>query len=66
MMKSKSQVLQRKLVFAPEERDVYSQKVTLKELAPLGAKPGDGTIADAGQGDCAPTELNSKEGTVRL
>jgi hypothetical protein len=32
-------------------------------FAPLGAKSGDGTIPDAGKGDCAPTELKSKERT---
>ena len=32
-----------------------------KDLAPLGAKPGSGTIAEAGKRDCAPTELKSKE-----
>ena len=31
------------LVFAPEERDVYSHERRLKDLAPLGAKPGSGT-----------------------
>jgi len=35
-----------------------------KDLAPLGAKPGSGTIAKAGEGDCAPTELKSKERTA--
>ena len=37
-----------------------------EDLAPLGAKPGSGTIADAGKGDCAPTELRSKERTAKL
>ena len=37
-----------------------------KNLAPLGAKPGGGTIAEAGTGDCAPTELRSKERTAKL
>jgi len=37
-----------------------------KDLAPLGAKPGSGTIADAGKGDCAPTELRTKERTAKL
>ena len=37
-----------------------------KDLAPLGAKPDSGTIADAGEGDCAPTELRSKESTAKL
>jgi hypothetical protein len=31
------------LVFAPEERDVYSYERRSKEHAPLGAKPGSGT-----------------------
>jgi hypothetical protein len=44
-------------VFAPEERDVYSYERTPKDLAPLGAKPGSGTLAEAGKSDCAPTEL---------
>jgi hypothetical protein len=34
-------------VFAPEERDVYSTSAHPKVLAPLGAKPGSGTIAEA-------------------
>jgi hypothetical protein len=34
------QVEQVKFVFAPEERDVYSCRRPLKDLAPLGAKPG--------------------------
>ena len=33
-------------VFAPEERDVYSYECTRKDLAPLGAKPGSGTIGE--------------------
>jgi|ERR1700730_612760 len=37
-----------------------------KDLAPLGAKPGIGTIDDAGKGDCAPPELKSKEATAKL
>ena len=37
-----------------------------KDVAPLGAKPGSGTIADAGKGGCAPTELRSKERMARL
>jgi hypothetical protein len=37
-----------------------------KDLAPLGAKSGNGTFADAGKSDCAPTELRSKERTARL
>ena len=32
-----------------------------RDLAPLGAKPAGGTITEAGKGDCAPTELRSKE-----
>jgi hypothetical protein len=47
-------------VLAPEERDVYSYERTSKVFAPLGAKPGSGTIAEAGKSDCAPTELASK------
>ena len=31
-------------------------------LAPLGAKPGSRTSAEAGKSDCAPTELRSKKG----
>jgi hypothetical protein len=37
------------------ERDVYSHERTTKDLGPLGAKPGSGTIADAKKSDCAPT-----------
>lgn len=33
------------LVFAPEERDVYSHERRLKDLAPLGAKPGQRNLA---------------------
>ena len=36
-------------VFAPEERDVYSYERTPKDLAPLGAKPGSRTFAEAGK-----------------
>src|SRR2546429_7521516 len=50
-------------VVAPEERDVYSYERTPKNLAPLGAKPGSGTFTGAGNSDCAPTELRSKETT---
>jgi hypothetical protein len=32
-----------------------------KILAPLGAKPGSGTFAEAGKSDCAPAQLPSKE-----
>ena len=39
----------RKFVLAPEERDVYSDDYTRKALAPLGAKPGNGTLAGAGK-----------------
>jgi hypothetical protein len=53
-------------VFAQEERDVYSYEHTPKDLAPLGAKLGSRTFADAGKSDCAPTELRSKERTARL
>jgi len=52
--------------FAPEERDVYSYERTGKALAPFGAKPGSGTIAEAGESDCAPTELRIKERTSGL
>jgi hypothetical protein len=41
-------------VFAPEELDVYSYEYTLKDLAPLGAKLGSVTFAEAGKSDCAP------------
>jgi hypothetical protein len=51
------QVQQVEFVFAPEERDVYSYERTRKDLAPLGAKPGSATIAEAHMGDCAPMEL---------
>ena len=54
-----------KFVFAPEERDVYSYDCTRKDLAPLGAKPGGGTIGER-KSDCAPTELRSKERIARL
>ena len=54
------------LVFAPEERDVYSYERTPKDLAPLGAKPASTTFAEAGKSDCAPAELRSKERTARL
>ena len=37
-----------------------------KTLAPLGAKPGSRTFAEAGKSDCAPTELKGKEGTTKL
>ena len=37
-----------------------------KGLAPLGAKPGSGTIAVAGKGDCARTELRGNERTAKL
>ena len=37
-----------------------------KDLAPLGAKPGSGTITDSGKGDCAPPELRTKERTASL
>ena len=53
-------------VFGPEERDVYSYEHPPRDLAPLGAKPGTGTIADAGKGGCAPTERRSKERTAKL
>jgi hypothetical protein len=36
-----------------------------KNIAPLGAKPGGRTFAEAGKSHCAPTELRSKETTVR-
>jgi hypothetical protein len=36
-------------VFAQEERDTYSHESTRKDLAPLGAKPGVGTIGDQGK-----------------
>jgi len=29
-------------------------RILPKDLAPLGAKPGRGMIAEAGKGDCAP------------
>jgi len=35
-----------------------------KDLAPLGAKLGSGTIADPGKGDCALTGRRSKETTA--
>jgi hypothetical protein len=54
------------LVFAPAARDVYSDESTNQSLAPLGAKPGSGTIARAGKGGCGPTELQRKEKTCRL
>ncbi|MDX6499102.1 MAG: hypothetical protein QOG23_2362 [Blastocatellia bacterium] len=54
------------VVFAPEERDVYSYERTTKDLAPLGAKPGSRTFAEAGNSDCAPTERRRKERTARL
>jgi hypothetical protein len=53
-------------IFAPEERDVYSYEPTPTDLAPLGAKPGNETFAEAGKSDCAPTELRSKERTSKL
>ncbi len=53
-------------VFAPEERDVYSYERTPKDLAPPRAKPSSGTFAEAGKSDCAPTELRSKERTIKL
>jgi len=37
-----------------------------KTLAPLGAKPGSRTFAEAGKSACAPTELKSKEETAKL
>jgi hypothetical protein len=36
-------------VFAPAERDVYSYEPTPKDIPPLGAKPGSGTFAAAGE-----------------
>jgi hypothetical protein len=53
-------------VFAPEERDVYSYQRPPKDLATLGAKPGNRTIAQAGKSDCAPTELKSQEKAAKL
>jgi hypothetical protein len=44
-------------VFAPEERDVYSYEYTLKDLAPLGAKLGSVTFAEAGKSIALLTEL---------
>ena len=52
--------------FAPEERDVYRYVRGPKDIAPLGAKPGGRIFAEAPKSDCAPTELRSKETTVRL
>jgi len=37
-----------------------------KNLAPLGAKLGSRTFAEAGKSDCAPTELRRKERTAKL
>ena len=37
-----------------------------KDLAPLGAKPDCRAIAEAGKGDCAPTELKNKERMAKL
>ncbi|HMJ25004.1 MAG TPA: hypothetical protein VK475_04220, partial [Pyrinomonadaceae bacterium] len=48
-------------VFAPGERDVYSCERTPNVLAPLGAKPGGGTLTAAGKGDCTPMELRIKK-----
>jgi hypothetical protein len=45
------------------ERDVYSYERTPTDIAPFGAKPGNGTFAEAGKSNCAPTELRSKERT---
>ena len=49
-----------------QSRDVYSYECAPKDIAPLGAKPGSRTVAAAGKSDGAPTELRSKETTVRL
>ena len=51
-------------VFAPEEREVFSYEDTQKISLLLGAKPGSGTIAEAGKG--APSELRGKERTAKL
>ena len=37
-----------------------------KFLLLIGAKQGSGTVAEAGNSDCAPTELRNKERTARL
>jgi len=59
-------VQQLHFVSAPEERNVYSYERTPKDVAPLGAKPGGRTFAEARKSDCAPTELRIKETTARL
>ena len=47
--------------FAPEERDVYSYERLQNDLAPLGAKPGSGTTAEASKRNSAPTEVTGKK-----
>ena len=37
-----------------------------KDLASFRSENGSGTIAEAGKGDCAPTELKSEEETSKL
>jgi len=49
------------LVFALEELDVHGMERRLKIFAPLGAKSGSGTNAEAGKDGSAPTELRTKE-----
>jgi hypothetical protein len=39
---------------------------TPQDLAPLGAKPGSRTSLRQDKGDCAPTELRSKEGPLAI
>jgi hypothetical protein len=53
-------------VFAPEERDVYSNERTPKEIAPLGAKPGGGTFASQAKAVALLRSFGVKERTARL
>jgi hypothetical protein len=56
------------VVFAPEERDVYSYERTPRDLAPLKAKLGSSTFVEAGKAIAllVSTERRSEGGTAGL